>query len=189
MRRFAIGTAAAGLLLAACGSDDSNSNSVPAVTTAAKAATTAKSATTAASTATTAAKTATTAKSTATTAQTLPGASTLSLKSTSLGSFLIDKDGRTLYIYTKDSQNKASTCDAACATTWLPEAAPSSPSAGTGVTASKISEITRSDGTKQLAYNGWPLYRYSKDTASGETTGEGFGGTWYVVDAAGTAIK
>jgi predicted lipoprotein with Yx(FWY)xxD motif len=41
----------------------------------------------------------------------------------------------------------------------------------------------RSDGNLQLAYNGWPLYTYSGDSASGQTNGNGitsFGGVWTI---------
>jgi predicted lipoprotein with Yx(FWY)xxD motif len=33
----------------------------------------------------------------------------------------------------------------------------------------------------QVEYNGHPLYTFSGDSASGQTTGEGFGGIWHVV--------
>ncbi|MEV5708181.1 hypothetical protein [Actinoallomurus sp. NPDC052274] len=61
-----------------------------------------------------------------------------------------------------------------------------SPSAGPGVKSSMLSTTTRSDGTKQVVYNGWPLYYYSKDTSPGDTKGQGvtsFGAPWYVVGA------
>ena len=50
------------------------------------------------------------------------------------------------------------------------------PSYGTGLTASKFTTITRSDGTKQLAYNGKPLYGFASRSAPGDTTGQGVGG-------------
>jgi predicted lipoprotein with Yx(FWY)xxD motif len=34
---------------------------------------------------------------------------------------------------------------------------------------------------RQMTYNGWPLYYYIKDKAPGDTTGQGVGGTWFVV--------
>ncbi len=102
---------------------------------------------------------------------------------------LVDGEGRTLYLYTKDTQNKPGTCDAACATTWVPDLVSGTPVAASGIDAGKLSVLKRTDGTEQLAYNGWPLYRYAKDTTTGADTGEGIGGTWYVVDAAGNAVK
>jgi predicted lipoprotein with Yx(FWY)xxD motif len=46
-----------------------------------------------------------------------------------------------------------------------------------------LATITRDDGSSQLTYNGMPLYRFARDTAPGQTTGQGitaFGGTWTV---------
>ena len=37
----------------------------------------------------------------------------------------------------------------------------------------------RSDGTKQLTYNGWPLDHYALDRIPGNMKGEGIGGVWY----------
>ena len=116
-------------------------------------------------------------------------AGALALATTSKGKVLVDTEGRTLYLYTKDSQNKPGTCEAACATTWPPEIVSGTPVAGTGLDAGKLTELKRSDGTEQLAYNGWPLYRYAKDAKAGDDSGEGVGGIWFVVDATGNAIK
>jgi predicted lipoprotein with Yx(FWY)xxD motif len=39
--------------------------------------------------------------------------------------------------------------------------------------------ITRADGTKQWAYKGMPLYKWSKDAKPGDATGDGVGqGAW-----------
>jgi predicted lipoprotein with Yx(FWY)xxD motif len=47
---------------------------------------------------------------------------------------------------------------------------------------------TRTDGTVQVTYNGWPLYYYEKDKAPGDVTGQDVGGVWYVVSAAGEQV-
>ena len=42
-----------------------------------------------------------------------------------------------------------------------------------------------------MTYHGHPLYLFVKDTAAGQTTGQGltaFGAPWYVLSAAGDAI-
>jgi predicted lipoprotein with Yx(FWY)xxD motif len=64
----------------------------------------------------------------------------------------------------------------------------SNPSVGTGLTALLLTTLTRADGTKQLEYNGHPLYTFKGDSAAGQANGEGstaFGAYWYVLDAAG----
>ena len=49
--------------------------------------------------------------------------------------------------------------------------------------------LTRSDGSVQVTYNGWPLYTYSKDMAAGDTNGQGFKSLWYAVTPAGTQVS
>jgi predicted lipoprotein with Yx(FWY)xxD motif len=41
--------------------------------------------------------------------------------------------------------------------------------------------MTRPDGSKQITYNGIPLYYYVRDTKPGDTTGQGVGNLWKVV--------
>jgi predicted lipoprotein with Yx(FWY)xxD motif len=52
-----------------------------------------------------------------------------------------------------------------------------------------ITVVDRPDGSKQLAYYGWPLYFYAADQAAGDVNGQGVGGKWYVIGADGTPIK
>ena len=103
----------------------------------------------------------------------------------SLGSFLVDSKGMTLYLYTKDTPN-TSTCNGGCATKWPALLTNGAPVAGTGVTASMLGTTTRTDGTVQVTYNGWPLYYWYQDKAAGDTNGEGVGSVWYVITPAGT---
>jgi predicted lipoprotein with Yx(FWY)xxD motif len=102
-----------------------------------------------------------------------------------LGSFLVDSAGMTLYIFTKDTPD-TSTCYNTCATLWPPLLTNGAPTGGTGLTASMLGTTTRTDGTVQVTYNGWPLYTYSKDMAAGDTNGEGFASLWFVMTPAGT---
>jgi hypothetical protein len=41
--------------------------------------------------------------------------------------------------------------------------------------------VTGINGTKQLTYNGWPVYYYSGDSASTDANGQGSGGVWFAV--------
>jgi hypothetical protein len=58
----------------------------------------------------------------------------------------------------------------------------------TGIEPSLITTITRSDGTKQLAINGMPLYLFASDSQAGEADGQAVGGVWWVVGADGKKI-
>lgn len=102
-----------------------------------------------------------------------------------LGPILVDSMEMTLYIYTKDTPG-TSTCYDKCATIWPPLLTNGAPTAGMGVTASLLGTTNRTDGTVQVTYNGWPLYYFDKDKATGDTNGEGVGSVWYVITPAGT---
>ena len=79
-----------------------------------------------------------------------------------------------------------STCNADCATNWPPYTLdpdetlkPTSDASGT------VTMITRDDGTKQVAYNGWPLYYFKADKAAGDAKGQNidaFGGIWLIAN-------
>ncbi len=116
------------------------------------------------------------------------GAAKVEVAKTALGQVLVDAEGRTLYLYKKDTQGKASTCDGSCAVTWPPVEAKDKPTAGTGIDATKLTTVKRADATEQVAYDGWPLYRYGGDKNAGDTTGEGVDSVWYAVSPAGTPI-
>jgi predicted lipoprotein with Yx(FWY)xxD motif len=104
-----------------------------------------------------------------------------------LGSFLVDDKGMTLYLFTKDTPN-TTVCYDDCAIAWPPLLTTGSPVAGEGVDASLLGTTTRTDGTIQVTYNGWPLYYYEKDKAPGDIIGQDVGGVWYVVSAAGDQV-
>ncbi len=105
-------------------------------------------------------------------------------QNSTLGSFLVDSKGMTLYLYTKDTPN-TSNCYGGCAGYWPPLLTTGAPVAGTGVTASLLGTTNRTDGTTQVTYNGWPLYYYVSDKAAGDTTGENVQGVWFVITLAG----
>ena len=116
------------------------------------------------------------------------GAATVSLaEDDTLGSFLVDDKGMTLYLFTKDTPN-TTVCYEKCAVAWPPLLTTGDPVAGEGLDASLLGTTERTDGTVQVTYNGWPLYYYEKDKAPGDVTGQDVGGVWYVVSAEGNQI-
>jgi predicted lipoprotein with Yx(FWY)xxD motif len=120
-------------------------------------------------------------------------ATKVELQNTKLGKVLADGRGRTLYLFEKDKRgSKKSTCSGPCAAAWPPVTTTGKPEGARGVSASKLGTIRRSHGVKQVTYNGWPLYRFQGDTHARQTNGEGldgFGARWYVLSAAGKAIR
>jgi predicted lipoprotein with Yx(FWY)xxD motif len=115
----------------------------------------------------------------------------LALASSNLGKILVDGRGRTLYLFEAD-KGPSSMCDGACASLWPPLTTKGRPTAGPGVSASKLGTTERVDGTTEVTYNGHPLYTYSGDSAPGQTTGQGsraFGAEWYVLSADGNTVE
>ena len=115
----------------------------------------------------------------------------LALASSKLGKILVDGRGRTLYLFEAD-KGPSSTCDGACASAWPPLTTKRKPTAGPGVSASKLGTTKRVDGTTEVTYSGHPLYTYSGDSAPGQTTGQGsqaFGAEWYVLSADGSTVE
>lgn len=101
----------------------------------------------------------------------------------SLGNILTDDQGRTLYRFTRDSEN-TSACYDRCATTWPPLlVGGGNPAAGEGVGAG-LGTTLRNDGNRQVTYGGVPLYYYAPDTTPGDTKGQGVGNVWFVVVSA-----
>lgn len=105
-----------------------------------------------------------------------------------LGFFLVDAQGRTLYLFLADTPT-SSACSGGCAKNWPPLLTTGAPQAGEGVDAAKLGTLMRSDGTIQVTYNGHPLYYFAGDTQTGDTNGQGVGGKWYVVSPAGEPIQ
>ena len=97
-----------------------------------------------------------------------------------LGAFLSDAQGKTLYLFTKDTTPGESTCYDQCATNWPPFTA-SEPLTLPGNVEGELTTISRTDGTTQVAYNGIPLYYFAKDEQPGDTNGQGAGDVWFVV--------
>ena len=113
---------------------------------------------------------------------------TVNVASSSLGQILVDAEGRTLYLFMRDSGGKSS-CTEGCAQTWPPLAASGTPTAGEGVQQSLLGTTQRDDGSMQVVYNQHPLYHFSGDSAAGQTNGQGVGGNWFVVSPAGEPIR
>jgi predicted lipoprotein with Yx(FWY)xxD motif len=106
------------------------------------------------------------------------------------GSFLTDGSGRAVYLWTKDSMNK-SACMGACAGAWPPVEAKGTLTVSGGAKPSDLGTITRSDGSKQVTYDGHPLYYFAGDSGSGQVSGQGsdgFGAKWWLVAPTGAQI-
>lgn len=107
--------------------------------------------------------------------------------SSTLGQYLTDKDGNTLYFFSND-YNGRNSCSGGCAALWpyFYVADLTMDKVGPGLDIADFDTINV-NGTSQLRYKTWPLYYYAPlvgsvnvRESSGQTTGEGVGNVWFV---------
>ena len=118
------------------------------------------------------------------------GGTVITTASSSAGTFLTNGSGRAVYLWVKDTGD-ASTCTGACAGAWPPVTATGTVTAAGSAKASDLGTITRSDGTKQVTYDGHPLYYFSGDSGPGTASGQGsdgFGAKWWLVAPSGSDV-
>jgi predicted lipoprotein with Yx(FWY)xxD motif len=104
---------------------------------------------------------------------------TAALKTGKVGSVtvLTTASGLTVYTFAADTTPGKSSCYGSCAAYWPPVTG--TPSAA-GITGT-FGTITRTDGTKQVTWNGHPLYTYVGDHGPGTASGNNLnlnGGLW-----------
>jgi predicted lipoprotein with Yx(FWY)xxD motif len=111
----------------------------------------------------------------------------LIMNKTGVGNFLADPKGMTLYWTTRDVVGQSNITGTTLAN-WpvFYSTANSVPSLiiPSALASADFGTITRSDGSKQTTYKGWPLYYYVGDKASGDTNGQGVAGVWFAVSPA-----
>ena len=112
-----------------------------------------------------------------------------------IGTTLVDRTGRTLYMTDQDTATKQACDNQDCTSVWKPltVTAGQTPT-GPDEIAAKLTVVRRADGASQVAYDGKPLYTFVKDDAAGVVLGNGardsFGGpdlTWHAVTTGGPA--
>jgi predicted lipoprotein with Yx(FWY)xxD motif len=109
-----------------------------------------------------------------------PSADNVMLGATPLGRVLTDANGMTLYFFVTDLAGEGvSTCYGTCAQIW-PIFSVDTVMVSPPLNPSNFSSITRTDGTKQTSYRGWPLYYFKNDRKPGDVNGENVLSTWYV---------
>lgn len=105
----------------------------------------------------------------------------------SLGTYLTDDAGRTLYTFDQDTRN-TSECQDFCTNTFRPYTVDGRPTASGGAVAALLGTLKREDGSTQVSYSGHPLYTYAGDYTAGGTAGHGkvgFGGRWSAIAPGG----
>ena len=94
-----------------------------------------------------------------------------------LGYVLAEANGQVVYTYAHDTKGGTPTCTGSCTDVWVPV---------TGVPKAALGEtfpgtfglVARSDGTRQITYNGYPLYTFK---GAFPLTTHAVAGVWSVV--------
>jgi predicted lipoprotein with Yx(FWY)xxD motif len=118
------------------------------------------------------------------------GGTVITTAKSSAGTVLTTSSGRAVYLWVKDTGDM-SNCNGACAGAWPPVTTTATATATGGAKASDIGTITRSDGTKQVTYDGHPLYYFAGDSGPGTASGQGsdgFGAKWWLVAPTGSDV-
>lgn len=104
------------------------------------------------------------------------------IKSPTLGEYLTDVKGMTLYL-TADDKNLTSSCTGECVKTWIPFMYDNEKVTNYKDTLSqRMNVVKRPDGTLQYAYGAKPLYYYVGDKNVGDVLGNGLNsGKWSIV--------
>ena len=118
------------------------------------------------------------------------GSTVITTVSSSAGTFLATSSGHAVYLWSKDGDGM-SACTGACTGAWPPVTTTGQVTASGGAKSSDLGTITRPDGTKQVTYDGHPLYFFSGDSGPGMASGQGndgFGAKWWLVSPSGSDV-
>src|SRR5687768_14955031 len=97
-----------------------------------------------------------------------------------LGPILVDSKGMTLYLYSRDEKG-VSNCYDQCEQRWpILRPGDGAPMGAPDINGA-LGVIDRRDGTKQVTYNGIPLYYWYQDEKAGDTKGQAVGGVWWIL--------
>ena len=107
---------------------------------------------------------------------------------TAVGTVVVDADGMTLYTAEREADGTVQCVDE-CLEFWLPALVQTATPSVAADLVERVGTVERPDGDGlQATFDGSPLYRFSEDSAAGETNGDGvedaFGGAGFVWRAA-----
>lgn len=128
------------------------------------------------------------------------------MDSNEFGSYLVDGEGRTLYLFMSEEvhqsrqsaarmtdgvQEAAVSCAGDCLERRPAFTSENGVEAGEGIDAEML-YTAEFDGRMHVVYNGWPLFYFSGDEAAGQINGHetvSFGGQWHVINPEGLRVE
>ena len=107
------------------------------------------------------------------------------------GPYLVDSSGRSVYVLEgTHGMSGMARCSGACTGVWPPVMTAGPTTVASGLNPAMAASVAAYGGT-QATYAGWPLYYYSHDHVSGDTTGQNVHdawGHWYLLSPSGQPI-
>jgi predicted lipoprotein with Yx(FWY)xxD motif len=97
-----------------------------------------------------------------------------------LGAYLTDARGMTLYYYQNDKGKLKNTCTDDCANKWPAFFAGPIDIASNELSRKDFSQFIKDDNYQQTTFKEWPLYYYSGDKKPGDVNGQGLAGVWSI---------
>jgi len=87
------------------------------------------------------------------------GTTIMIVQQSKMGYVLAEANGQVVYTYAHDAKGGTPTCTGSCSDVWVPVTGV--PKTALGVTVpGTFGLVVRSDGTKQITYDGYPLYTF-----------------------------
>ncbi|HLR46967.1 MAG TPA: hypothetical protein VK092_07390, partial [Deinococcales bacterium] len=118
------------------------------------------------------------------------GMETIRLQERGDHAYLVDGEGRAVYMFTEDEENESNcTEENDCLANWPPVLVTDPLVAGQDLDDDLLGTLERDEGMVQVTYNGHPLYYYMGDRDEGDLTGQGLNDMWYLVDADGEPLE
>lgn len=114
------------------------------------------------------------------------GGSSVGVAQSAVGPILVDANGMTLYMFSKDVDGE-SACAGECSANWPAAVIDGEPDVG-DLDAALFSTVASPDGATMLKVGDWPLYTFAGDAAPGDMNGQAVGGVWWVVTPQGNPI-
>ena len=118
-------------------------------------------------------------------------ASALDVRSNARGTFLVDAAGLAIYAFSEDAQGQTG-CGTNCTSVWPPVTVDKLPAVkSAAIDTMKLGTTLRPDGSRQLTYNGLPLYYSESDVKPEDTWGHyamSFGGHFALIGPDGKPL-
>jgi predicted lipoprotein with Yx(FWY)xxD motif len=116
--------------------------------------------------------------------------SVFDLPSSEYHNYLSNENGRALYIDSK-AEAGVSSCYGECAMLFLPVLIRVNQSIALSdqLDENKVGYIKRNDESEQATYNNYALFYFRSDEDKGDTWGQAFNNTWFILDMKGNPIR